>query len=110
MDANMLLSTYGKYFHKGQMMAIKTIFEGLNEEEQAMLSVAGFKNPTTALLISIFFGGLALDRFYIGDTTLGILKLTTCGGFGLWAFVDLFLIMHATRAKNSEKLLVLAHH
>ena len=110
MDANMLLSTYGKYFHKGQMMAIKTIFEGLSEEEQAMLSVARFKNPITALLISIFFGGLGIDRFYIGDTTLGILKLITCGGFGLWAFVDLFLIMHATRGKNTEKLLVLAHH
>jgi hypothetical protein len=33
---------------------------------------------------------------------MGIGKLLTCGGFGIWAIVDLFLIMDAARRKNFE--------
>jgi len=47
---------------------------------------------------------LGIDRFMIGDTGLGIGKLLTCGGFGIWAIVDWFLIMGATREKNLAQL------
>ena len=40
----------------------------------------------------------------IGDTGRGIGKLLTCGGLGIWALVDWFLIMDATREKNLTKL------
>lgn len=109
MNANILLSTYSKYFPEEQMMAVKEIFENLNEDDQTMLYMTQFKDPITALLISVFIGGLGIDRFYIGDTTSGVLKLITCGGFGIWAIIDLFLIMNATREKNFQKLLTLAH-
>ena len=59
------------------------------------------KDPTTILLISIFLGGMGIDRFVIGDTVLGLLKLFTLGGCTLWWFIDLFLIMGATKAKNA---------
>ncbi len=45
-----------------------------------------------ALLLSLLVGGLAVDRFYLGYIGLGVLKLVTCGGFGIWAIVDLILI------------------
>ncbi|MFN3640643.1 MAG: TM2 domain-containing protein, partial [Flavobacterium sp.] len=45
---------------------------------------------------------LGVDRFYIGDTGMGVGKLLTCGGLGIWAIVDWFLIMGATREKNME--------
>ena len=57
------------------------------------------------LILSILIGGLGVDRFYIGDTGLGIFKLLTCGGFGVWTIVDWFLIMGATREKNTNLLL-----
>ena len=68
------------------------------------ISMLAFKNPTTALLLSIFAGGFGVDRFYIGDTGIGIGKLLTAGGCGIWAIIDLFLIMGATREKNYEML------
>jgi TM2 domain-containing membrane protein YozV len=62
-----------------------------------------FKDPTTSIIVSILAGTLGIDRFMIGDTGLGIGKLLTCGGIGIWALVDLFLIMGATREKNFAK-------
>jgi TM2 domain-containing membrane protein YozV len=61
-----------------------------------------FKDPTISLIISILVGALAIDRFLIGDIGLGIAKLLTCGGLGIWAIVDWFLIMGRTKEKNFE--------
>ncbi len=51
------------------------------------------KDWTTTLLLSIFLGGLGVDRFYLGYTGLGIVKLITLGGCGVWALIDLILII-----------------
>lgn len=51
------------------------------------------KSWIAALLFSLFLGGLGIDRFYLGYIGLGVLKLLTCGGCGIWALIDFILIV-----------------
>jgi len=50
------------------------------------------KEWLVALLLSVFLGQLGIDRFYLGYTTLGIVKLITVGGCGIWWLIDLIMI------------------
>ncbi|MFC0314086.1 NINE protein [Gordonia phosphorivorans] len=45
------------------------------------------------MLLSLFVGGLGVDRFYLGYTGLGVAKLLTCGGLGIWSLIDFILIV-----------------
>ncbi|MGX1749395.1 TM2 domain-containing protein [Glutamicibacter protophormiae] len=65
----------------------------------------GSKSFIAAWLLSWFLGGLGIDRFYLGKIGTGILKLITFGGFGIWALVDIILILAgAMRDKYGYRL------
>ena len=51
------------------------------------------KSWMATLLFSLLLGGVGADRFYLGYTGLGVIKLLTLGGFGVWALVDNILIL-----------------
>ena len=53
---------------------------------------AGQKSFVTALVLALLVGWLGVDRFYLGYTGLGIVKLITCGGAGIWNLIDIILI------------------
>ena len=50
------------------------------------------KSQSTAFILSWLLGWLGVDRFYLGYTSLGVLKLITLGGCGLWALIDYIMI------------------
>ncbi len=101
---DMFIMSNGKFFESHQINAIRDKLLTLDDSNWAMLSTAQFKDPTTTLLVSILAGTLGIDRFMIGDTGLGVGKLLTCGGLGIWSIIDWFMIQKATREKNMEKI------
>jgi TM2 domain-containing membrane protein YozV len=56
------------------------------------------------LIVSIIGGHFGIDRFLLGEVGLGVAKLLTCGGLGIWTIVDWFLIMGRTRELNMQRI------
>ncbi len=107
MDAqkvDMFIMSNGKFFESHQVNMIRERLVALDDSKWVMLSSVQLKDPSTSLMVSIFAGSLGIDRFMIGDTGLGVGKLLTCGGFGIWTIVDWFQIQTATREKNMQKI------
>lgn len=50
------------------------------------------KNKTVALVLSVLLGGLGIDRFYLGYTGMGMLKLLTGGCLGVLWIIDIIFI------------------
>lgn len=59
-------------------------------------------NWILALLMSIFFGTLGVDRFIMGHVGLGIVKLLTAGGCGIWYLIDIILIASKHKFQDIE--------
>ncbi|NMB66864.1 TM2 domain-containing protein [Candidatus Woesearchaeota archaeon] len=57
-------------------------------------------NWLLVLLMSIFFGGLGVDRFIMKKVGTGLLKLFTLGGLGVWWLIDVILIATKYNYKN----------
>ncbi len=75
-----------------------------------MVSKATATQPETAYLtatyFSLFLGFLGVDRFYLGHVFLGIVKLLTLGGFGIWWLIDLIWIGLGNAKTKAGKRLV----
>ena len=111
------LSANTANFPSEQLPSLRERLAQLDDSQaNQVIAAADVKNPTTALILSIFLGGFGVDRFYIGHTGLGIGKLLVTLLFPIvtlgislffswiWIVVDWFLIMNATKAANLEAI------
>lgn len=96
----------GKFFPEMMLNEVKNKLENLDESKESMLMATEWKNPTIAFLFAFFLGGFGADRFWLGQTGLGVVKLITCAGCGIWGLVDLFTVMNRARMYNYNKLMV----
>lgn len=110
MDASridMFVMTNQKYLPAEKIVFIKEKMKNMDEERFALVSSVEFKDPTTILLVSLFLGGLGIDRFMLGETGMGILKLLTGGLCGILAIIDWFSVQKKAKELNFNNLMTI---
>ena len=104
---DMYIMTNQKYFPTEKIMLVKERLQTMDDSKFSMLSTVELKDPMTILLVSIFLGTLGIDRFMIGDTGMGILKLLTGGVCGILTIIDWFTISKKTTELNFNNIMAL---
>lgn len=92
-----------RYFEPHHLPTIRERMLAMDDSTFLRTATLNFKDPTIMLIVSLVAGTFAIDRFMVGDVGLGVAKLLTCGGFGIWAIVDWFIIMGRAREVNAEQ-------
>ena len=104
---DMYIMTNQKYFPPEKLPFLRDRLLNCDYQRFMMISSMELKDPTTALILSIFLGGLGVDRFILGDVGIGVGKLLTLGGCYIWWIVDLFLIQNRAKEVNFEKIMTM---
>lgn len=103
-DIDIYLTANAKYFEASAIPIIRQKLEKADKDTLVTLQAVDLKDPTVILLISIFLGGLGIDRFMLGDTGMGVLKLLTGGCCGILTIIDWFTISKKAKEKNLAKI------
>lgn len=91
-------------FPETAIMQVREKLEKLDEDKEAILLATPWKSPMVTFMLAFGLGGFGGDRFYMGQTGLGVAKLLTCGGGGIWSLVDLFTAFSRAKQYNLGRL------
>jgi hypothetical protein len=80
---------------------VTEVATGYAYQARQIPGVYSSKSFVTALLLSFFFGVFGVDRFYLGHVGVGLGKLFTFGGLGIWALID-FILIATKNIKDSQ--------
>ncbi len=94
-QVNMWLSMNAENFRQQDLFFVKNTLESMPDDCIMYLSGASFQKPSTIFIIAFFLGW---ERFFIGSIGLGILKIITIYGLGIWWLID--VITANSRAKK----------
>jgi len=100
---DMFIATMGEKFPSTRLFLVREQLSRLDDSKLPIIQSVEYKDTTTMLLFSIFLGSLGVDRFMLDETGLGVAKLLTCGGCGIWTIIDWFLIKDKTKEYNFKK-------
>lgn len=95
------------YFPENKTMYVKEKLMEISEERSYMLDTVPLKNPMTILIVSILLGVFGVDRFMCGDIGIGVLKLLSFGGCGIWWIIDIFIVPKKVKEDNFNKFMTM---
>ncbi|MDR1725378.1 MAG: TM2 domain-containing protein [Bacteroidales bacterium] len=97
---NLWLSMNADCFNPSDLMQIKERLEKISDDKFFVLQGASFEKPNLMLLIAALLGW---ERFWLDDIALGVLKIITCYGCGIWWLIDICTAKERTRKYNYQK-------
>lgn len=92
------------YFPQNTIDDLMEILIDCDEEEFEKIKKTHLKSPIIIQITSILLGIYGIDRFLIGDYTMGILKLLTGGGVLCLWIGDIFSIKKNVKEYNYYKI------
>jgi len=103
---DMFIIANQKMFPADKIAYVKEKLESLPEDKFLLATSVDLKDPTTLLLISIFLGSFGVDRFMLGETGMGVLKLLTGGLCGILTIIDWFTISKKAKETNFNNFML----
>ena len=91
----------GECFDSLQVPEIQKLLEAVPDEKASLVLGASFQKPTVILIIAILLGW---ERFFLDDIGLGVAKVLTGYGCGIWWLIDIFSAKKLAQAYNYKKL------
>ena len=85
---------------------LMTFQQGMTDQQKMMFMSqynSEKKDRSTVLILAVLLGNLGVDRFYLGDSAMGALKLLTLGGCFIWWLIDLFSASSRADDYNRQK-------
>ena len=64
------------------------------------------RSRLAASLLCFFLGVIGVHRFYVGKIGTGVLMVVTFGGLGIWALIDLIVILVGSFRDKEGRLLL----
>jgi len=99
---NMFIGMNAENFNQGDLMVIKQRLETMDDDKFFMLQGTELQKPSTILLIAVFLGW---ERFWLDDIALGIIKIITAYGCGIWWLIDIFTAKSRAQKYNFKKII-----
>lgn len=90
-----------KNFNELGQEYIRPILEEIDDETFKKVRRLKLKDSNVTLALSILVGYFGVDRFYLKDKKMGILKLFTAGGMFVISLMDIIASKRRTRAYNT---------
>jgi len=100
----MFISMNADNFAPHDLMAMRDKLEKVEDDKFLIVQGAEFQKPSTIFLIAFLLGW---ERFWLDDVTLGIVKVITCYGCGIWWLVDIFSAKERAKKYNFNKFVKL---
>ena len=99
-QVNFWLGVNTENFNPTDLPAIKATLEQMDNNQMMFLQSAEFKKPSTIFLIAFLLGW---ERFFLGDVGLGIVKVITAYGCGIWWLIDIFTAKERAKKYNFQQ-------
>lgn len=109
MDAqkvDMFIMSNQKYLPTEKIVFLKQKLMEADDNKFMLASSIEFKDPTTILIVSLFLGSLGVDRFMLGETGPGVLKLLTAGCCGVLTIIDWFSVQKKAKELNYNNIMM----
>lgn len=85
----------GECFETFRLPEIQKRLEAVDDSSSGVVLGLSLQKPTIILIIAILLGW---ERFFLDDIALGIVKIITCYGCGIWWLIDIFTAKKRTYA------------